>query len=75
MIFCKVDLRRFYVSSNNRPDLFDNSGSDIIFNFFEDEIFELRFKLFNKKYDLNETMIQSLRTLFGLSHIRVHHLV
>ena len=37
MIFCKVDLRRFYVLSNIRPDLFDNSGSDIIFNFFEDE--------------------------------------
>ena len=37
MIFCIVDLRRFYVLSNIRPDLFDNSGSDIIFDFFEDE--------------------------------------
>ena len=37
MTFCKVDLRRFYVLSNIRPDLFDNSGSDIIFDFFEDE--------------------------------------
>ena len=49
MIFRKVDLRRFYVLSNIRPDLFDNTGSDIIFHFFEDEIIFGHFQSFLKK--------------------------